>query len=96
MLSRRLECRIVKVLCVIGVRSQATPIMAVVSAMRFMTDFLTIFIVFSILTEKSLVAKTFFLLGSIDWEGRLYFVFLAEAVLCVLIANELSITSFAR
>jgi len=72
MLSRRLECRIVKVLCVIGVRSQATPIMAVVSAMRFMTDFLTIFIVFSILTEKSLVAKTFFLLGSIDWEGRLY------------------------
>lgn len=70
--------------------------MAVVSAMRFMTDFLTIFIVFSILTEKSLVAKTFFLLGSIDWEGRLYFVFLAEAVLCVLIANKLSVTSFAR
>lgn len=81
-----------KVLDVI-VRSQATPIMAVVSAMRFMTDFLTIFIVFSILTEKSLVAKTFFLLGSRGREGRLSLRF-DRSLLCVW--GTLSVTDFAR
>jgi hypothetical protein len=52
--------------------SRPTPIMAVVSAMRSMADFLTIFIVFTTITKRSPVAKTSFLLGSIDWEGRLY------------------------